>query len=631
MEPRAQPSSRNPGSISLVVVGRTDTGRVRGNNEDAFLISDLAKPPAPPAKEATCIDITKRGGLVVVSDGMGGRAAGEIASTLVVNLLRESLEEPGSIDPARIEKVVAQVNRKVWEAAQAPGQKGMGATMTALYFLGRAVFIAQVGDSRAYLLRDGRLRQMTRDQSYVQLLVDTGVLAAEAAKSFPHKNVILQAMGLEPDVNVALGRLELRKGDRFLVCSDGLSNKLSDDELCAALGTGEPLHQIAESLVFTANERGGQDNITVAVCAVDGAGLAEPEEGVPVTQTFQVLQDPGAPRRGRLSVAAPAPAAPPMAPPVPRARANPMDGADPTGKWSWRCLAPAGEGGNLYHAAFSADGQVAFGVGSGGQGLRAWKGSAWRAVDLPGTFDPHRHTHALLGPDGSLYLFGKVGTLVRMAPGGQVDVFALPFPTLHLAAACADGPRVLFVGERLEKPDAAGRNPGVVLFFDGDAFRNYAEIEGLARLRAVTRLTSGSFLATNASDLVLISKEELRVSARTRATLGSLAALPRGAAIAVGPGGHIHRIEGGDRVISEASWTRSDLSTVVVDEEGDAWAGASRLAVLWRRASWGGRWDHVRLGNDVSHYCRTLALHVGQGSVRAIGSDGTVLEGRPSR
>jgi protein phosphatase len=122
LEPRAQPSSRNPGSISLVVVGRTDTGRVRGNNEDAFLISDLAKPPAPPAKEATCIDITKRGGLVVVSDGMGGRAAGEIASTLVVNLLRESLEEPGSIDPARIEKVVAQVNRKVWEAAQAPGQ-----------------------------------------------------------------------------------------------------------------------------------------------------------------------------------------------------------------------------------------------------------------------------------------------------------------------------------------------------------------------------------------------------------------------------------------------------------------------------------------------------------------------------
>jgi hypothetical protein len=165
----------------------------------------------------------------------------------------------------------------------------MGATLTAIFIRGTEAFIAEVGDSRGYLLRNGRLRQMTRDQSMVQMLVDQGVLSREDARKAPGKNVILQAVGLAPDVRVAIGRLELRRGDRLMLCSDGVSNQMSDEEPRQILTKSEP-REACETMIALANERGGEDNETVIVADVLGEDLNEPMEFETVTSTFEVMQ-----------------------------------------------------------------------------------------------------------------------------------------------------------------------------------------------------------------------------------------------------------------------------------------------------------------------------------------------------
>jgi serine/threonine protein phosphatase PrpC len=165
----------------------------------------------------------------------------------------------------------------------------MGATLTAVFVRGTEAYIAEVGDSRGYLLRNGRLRQMTRDQSMVQLLVDQGVLTREDARRAPGKNVILQAVGLAPDVRVAIGRLELRRGDRLMLCSDGVSNQITDEELRQIMTDSAP-REACETMIALANERGGEDNETVIVADVLGEDLEEPVEFETVTSTFEVLQ-----------------------------------------------------------------------------------------------------------------------------------------------------------------------------------------------------------------------------------------------------------------------------------------------------------------------------------------------------
>ena len=147
----------------------------------------------------------------------------------------------------------------------------MGATLTAVFIRGTEAYIAEVGDSRGYLLRNGRLRQITRDQSMVQMLVDQGVMSREDARKAPGKNVILQAVGLAPDVRVAIGRLELRRGDRLMLCSDGVSNQITDDELRQIMTRSEP-REACETMIALANERGGDDNETVIVADVARRG-----------------------------------------------------------------------------------------------------------------------------------------------------------------------------------------------------------------------------------------------------------------------------------------------------------------------------------------------------------------------
>jgi len=264
-----------PTGIRLTVFGRTDVGKVRANNEDAFVVSDLTAVPSIHAMASSVLfEVENRGILLAVSDGMGGEHAGEVASALALHALRQGMTTVTATSAeAALRACVERANHEVWAASSAPGRAGMGATLTAVLVLGTNAYIAEIGDSRAYLLRAGRLFPLTRDQSLVQRLVDNGSLTRQQADTCEYKNVILQAMGIKPDVVVALNRLPLRRGDRFLLCSDGLSGKVSDDEMEAVMVASEALESACTKLIDMALQRGGEDNVTVLLAEVDGESV----------------------------------------------------------------------------------------------------------------------------------------------------------------------------------------------------------------------------------------------------------------------------------------------------------------------------------------------------------------------
>jgi PPM family protein phosphatase len=277
--------------VEMHVFALTDVGRARDTNEDAFAVMDLASGRQIEAQAAdSAIDVQDRGVLLALSDGMGGHEAGEVASALVLESLQASLRDAtaGPIHE-QLEQGVHLANRNVKSAAQDRSRHRMGATLTAVLVHGGEAYIAEVGDSRAYLLRNGRLRQITRDQSLVQMLIDQGVLSAEQARRSNGRNVILQAVGLLDDVRVAIARLELRREDRFLLCSDGVTNAVTDDELRQILMNSEP-RAACETMIALANDRGGDDNETAIVADVTGAGLELPDEFETVTSTYEVLK-----------------------------------------------------------------------------------------------------------------------------------------------------------------------------------------------------------------------------------------------------------------------------------------------------------------------------------------------------
>ncbi len=290
-------------AVKLAVAAGTDVGKVRTNNEDAFVVADLNRDSKElGAENAESFDVRDRGILVAVSDGMGGEAAGEVASALVVETLRRVLAEkaPDSAEgkaaiAKAVEDAVTTANEEVLSAAKDPSKKGMGATLTAVYVHGDTAYIAEVGDSRAYLLRGRRMRQMTKDQSFVQLLVDAGAMSEEEAKNYPHKNIILQAMGQQKNVATALGKLALRRNDRLLLCSDGLSNKVSPEEMREVICDSPSLEAACRKLIELANERGGEDNVTVVLAELSGDDLRPPQDAESVTQTFEIMKEgPGA-------------------------------------------------------------------------------------------------------------------------------------------------------------------------------------------------------------------------------------------------------------------------------------------------------------------------------------------------
>lgn len=210
------------------------------------------------------------GVLLEVSDGMGGAKAGEVASALSIEgVLAGMLDaaKRGRPTEQTLREVIERVSKKIHDAGKRPDRRGMGATLTAIVVQGTTAFVAQIGDSRAYLLRGGKLGQITHDQSYVQMLVDAGVMTPEEAERSPRKNIILQVMGQE-SVKVALGRIALHAGDRLLLCSDGLTNVLDDDTICSVAAPPQDLVRACDLLVDKTRDGGAPDNVTVILAEI---------------------------------------------------------------------------------------------------------------------------------------------------------------------------------------------------------------------------------------------------------------------------------------------------------------------------------------------------------------------------
>jgi len=254
--------------MPLEAHGITDVGRKRHHNEDSFLVDENL-------------------GLFVVCDGMGGHAAGEVAASRCVEVIKQEIAshaevvEQLRINPASttaavslLENAVELASGDLFRTAQAEESKrGMGTTVVALLVGGNKAVLAHVGDSRVYLVRAGQVHRLTEDHTFVQAQIKAGILSKDQAESSPYKNVITRAVGIQPSVQVDTLLLDTLPGDRYLLCTDGLHGYLRDDELPQFMSEGKGL---PERLVALANERGGKDNITAVVVELTAGRTATP-------------------------------------------------------------------------------------------------------------------------------------------------------------------------------------------------------------------------------------------------------------------------------------------------------------------------------------------------------------------
>ncbi len=275
-------SSAPQGEIRLKLFARTDVGQVREHNEDNFIVADLSRKTRGLLEANRQAIVGRHGLLFSVCDGMGGAAAGEIASQLAVDILYErmvdGLEESQPLTrdqlARRLTRAIEAAGLRIFQEAKLDRtRRGMGTTVTAAALVDDHLFFAQVGDSRGYVLRDGKLVQLTRDQSLVNQLIEAGQLTEEEAETFEHNNIILQALGTADTVQVDLTYCELRRGDMLLLCSDGLSGMVRGDEIREALVSSPEPVDACKLLTDRANQAGGHDNITVVVVRFDGEGL----------------------------------------------------------------------------------------------------------------------------------------------------------------------------------------------------------------------------------------------------------------------------------------------------------------------------------------------------------------------
>jgi protein phosphatase len=259
--------------IKVSIYGSSDIGRYRRRNEDTFLFTNLSQSKNKPAIDSFSVD--GLGSLMLVADGLGGATAGDLASNMAAAIMRAALSEmPQYLSPfQRLNSATLLANLRIHEyAKQNVEVRGMGTTLTAAYLVGNVAYISQVGDSRAYLLRDNKIEQLTKDQSLAQYLVDTGQILPEEISNVS-QNIITQALGTEENVNAALSSVELHQGDFLLLCSDGLTNKVSDEEILEIVSSEFTIETAVHRLIDLANERGGEDNITVVIAHFDGKEL----------------------------------------------------------------------------------------------------------------------------------------------------------------------------------------------------------------------------------------------------------------------------------------------------------------------------------------------------------------------
>jgi serine/threonine protein phosphatase PrpC len=255
----------------LTVGVLTDVGRQRTQNEDTVYAD---------------AQLSSSGWLGVVADGIGGRLAGEIASALAVQTIRDTFREHADDDPSvRLHRAVEAANATVYELSRSsPDYAGMGSTVTAAAIVLQRLVVAQVGDSRAYVLRDARLLQLTHDHSVVEELIRAHKLTRDEARTHGRRNVITRNVGADPQVAVDMVEFQLRDGDRVLLCSDGLHASVEDSVIARALDA--PPDVAAQTLVDLANEQGGRDNVSVVVVKVAVRPQVTKAQTLPVRQVL---------------------------------------------------------------------------------------------------------------------------------------------------------------------------------------------------------------------------------------------------------------------------------------------------------------------------------------------------------
>ena len=274
---------------------KTDVGRVRRGNEDNFLLLDLtagrafsgsdgAENPA----DMTELTLGDSGLVLVVSDGMGGALAGDVASRMAIEAVRDVLlgeqGDGNGCDPESslvdcLKHATLEANKNIhYKSLEDSRCSGMGATLTGAAIKDDKLDLVQVGDSRAYVMRGQQIRLATKDQSLVQQLVDVGQISEAEAETHMFRNVILQALGAQNELTPATARIQLRDGDTLLLCSDGLSGKLRNEDIRQIVADAKDLSAACNALVAEANNRGGEDNITVVLARFSGDDLRDPND-----------------------------------------------------------------------------------------------------------------------------------------------------------------------------------------------------------------------------------------------------------------------------------------------------------------------------------------------------------------
>jgi serine/threonine protein phosphatase PrpC len=270
-------------AIQVNVFGMSDVGRVRKNNEDNFVVCNLSTGEASLTPSLRNHRLGPRGTLFLVADGMGGEASGEVASqicaTTVPKRLYENLKSLGSVSETNfvllLREAVEFANQIIFQRAQSePGFRGMGTTTTAAALFGPHVFVAQVGDSRAYVLRNQEMVQLTRDQTYLNYLAEIGAEVPADLEKDSRRSILTQAVGSSETVDVKVTYTKVRQGDGLLLCSDGLYNMVKLPHLQSVLAQPGPLPAKCKTLIEKANENGGTDNITMIVAEISGPGLS---------------------------------------------------------------------------------------------------------------------------------------------------------------------------------------------------------------------------------------------------------------------------------------------------------------------------------------------------------------------
>jgi protein phosphatase len=264
------------------IFAQSDVGRTREHNEDSFIVVNLSEGEPLGFERLVEQPADPTGTLFMVADGMGGAAAGEVASATAVDVvLRHLRERLSELKPPTPKDLAAELSRAAekanWaifqQAVNRPELRGMGTTATIAVLLNDTLYLAQVGDSRAYLIRSGTATQLTKDQSLMQKLIEAGELTEEEALLSERRNIILQALGPEANVKVDLTMQRLRRGDVLLLCSDGLSGLVHRDDMARIVDEELDLSVACDRLIAMANDQGGPDNITLVSARFEGRGL----------------------------------------------------------------------------------------------------------------------------------------------------------------------------------------------------------------------------------------------------------------------------------------------------------------------------------------------------------------------